>query len=64
MPDTKEELLRDWFRRLRESQFAHYESGKSYEHYNYRLGIPVVVLSTIVGTSVFASLGKSTFHRI
>ena len=52
------ELLMSWRRRLRETQFSHYESGKPLSHAIYWLGIPVVVLSTFVGTSVFATLQK------
>ncbi len=61
---STEELLGDWYRRLRFSQFAHYESAKSFEHLNYQIGIPVVVLSAFVGTSVFASLGKVTDEKL
>lgn len=57
-PETPKELLTRWVQRLRESQFSHYESAKVLSRYNYFLGIPAVFLSTIVGTSVFASLGK------
>ena len=55
-PDTPRELLDDWYRRARESQFAHYEAVKPLVRANYLLGIPVVILSTFVGTSVFATL--------
>lgn len=53
------ELLENWLRRLRESQFAHYEAAKSLSRSNYTLGIPAVILSTFVGTSIFASLGET-----
>ena len=52
-------LLEDWYRRLRYAQFAHYEAAKAFDRMNYWLGIPAVVLSTLVGTSVFASLGEA-----
>lgn len=58
MAASTEELLEDWYRRLRYAQYAHYEAAKAFDRMNYWLGIPVVVLSTFVGTSVFASLGK------
>lgn len=54
-----QELLIDWYCRAKFSQYAHHESAKLYERLNYLLGIPVIVLSAFVGTSVFASLGKS-----
>jgi len=52
------ELLTDWLRRLKETQAAHYESSKPLAGYNLALGIPVVVLTAFVGTSVFATLEK------
>jgi hypothetical protein len=56
---TAENLLSDWYRRIRFAQFAHYEAAKSYDRMNYGLGIPVVILSTFVGTSVFANIGST-----
>ena len=58
-PQNTKELLEKWLKRLRESQFAHYESAKSLSRSNYALGIPAVILSTFVGTSIFASLGET-----
>lgn len=52
-------LLIDWYCRVKFSQYAHYESAKLYEKLNYLLGLPVIILSAFVGTSVFVSLGKS-----
>jgi hypothetical protein len=59
-PKTIEDLLTDWHRRVRESQFAHYEASKQLARANFAFGIPVVILSTFVGTSVFATLGKDS----
>ncbi len=56
---TAEELLTQWERRSRESQFCHYEAAKYFAGLNYVLGIPVVVLTCLVGTTVFATLEKS-----
>lgn len=64
MAVSTEELLGDWYRRLRFAQFAHYEAAKAFDRMNYWLGIPVVVLSTFVGTSVFANIGKVVDARI
>jgi peptidoglycan hydrolase CwlO-like protein len=55
-PDSVDELLKRWHKRLRESQFAHYESAKMLSRANLGLGIPVVIFSTLVGTSVFATI--------
>lgn len=57
-------LLKEWQSRLREARLVHYEAAKYYSRYNQWLGIPVVVLSTFVGTSVFAALGQSIDIRV
>jgi hypothetical protein len=59
-PISTEQLLDDWYRRARESQFAHYNAAYPLASANYRLGLPVIVLSTFVATSVFATLESST----
>jgi hypothetical protein len=64
IPKTTEELLTSWHRRLRETQFCHYEAAKPLAHANYWLGVPVVILTTFVGTSVFATLEKQVELRI
>ena len=38
---------------------AHYDAAVIIKRYNYLLGIPIVILSTLVGTSLFASLNYS-----
>jgi hypothetical protein len=63
-PQNSKELLEKWMRRLRESQFAHYEAAKSLSQSNYTLGLPAVILSTLVGTSIFASLGETVTPSI
>jgi len=57
-------LLGGWYRRLRECQFLHYEAAKALASYNYWLGLPAVLLATLVGTSVFAALGRSVDPRL
>jgi hypothetical protein len=55
---TSAEVIDDWYKRVAVTQRAHYFSADSFGRRKYWLGIPAVVLSTIVGTSVFASLLK------
>lgn len=55
---SPEELLQDWYLRLRFAQYSHYEAAKSFDRMNYWLGVPVVIFSTFVGTSVFANIGE------
>jgi hypothetical protein len=52
------ELLIDWLLRIRRIQLAHAKSATYFERLNFWLGIPVVALTTLVGTSVFATLQK------
>jgi hypothetical protein len=48
--------LRDWERRAAAAAEVHFQSAERLSRWNLFLGIPVVVLSAIVGTSVFATL--------
>lgn len=57
MPNT-EEVLEDWYQRVAVTQRAHYLSADHFGARKYWLGIPSVVLSTLVGTSVFATVQK------
>ena len=50
-----ESLLKDWRSRVYASQSAYYSEAERLRRYHYLLGIPVVVLSTAVGTSLVSS---------
>ena len=52
-------LLREWEVRASVSQDAHYVLATRLGGYNLLFGIPVVVFTTIVGTSVFATLQEN-----
>lgn len=60
------DLLVDWHLRIRKAQLGHIKTAVYYDRVNLWLGIPVVVLTTLVGTTVFATLQKeaSTSTRI
>ena len=51
-------LLEDWDNRAAASSDAHYALAGRLAGRNIQLGVPVVVLTTIIGTSVFATLQK------
>lgn len=55
---TPTELLKHWRFRVHRVQLAHYEAGRVYGRYHILLGLPAIVLSTIVGTAVFATAGS------
>lgn len=59
-----EDLLVDWLRRIRKAQLAHIKTAVYFERVNLWLGVPVVILTTLVGTSVFASLQKEATTSI
>ncbi|MBD1913483.1 MULTISPECIES: SLATT domain-containing protein [unclassified Leptolyngbya] len=58
MPTTEEkfDLLHKWYKRIRIAQAGHYQDARRLKQLHLLLGIPVVVLSAVVGTGVFASL--------
>jgi hypothetical protein len=57
---TNEEraLLNEWAARVSAAQHAHYYLMTRLRRKNLWLGVPVVVLTTAVGTSIFATLQK------
>ncbi len=55
---TPEQVLQDWYQRVAITQRAHYLSADHFGSRKYWLGVPAVVLSTLVGTSVFATVQK------
>jgi hypothetical protein len=55
---TMNDVLNDWYERVAATQRAHYRSADHFARKSYWLGIPVIALTTLVGTSVFATLQK------
>lgn len=55
-PSTNADLILAWLRRARESQLAHYEMAGALSRRAHWLGGPVIAITAIVGTSVFASI--------
>jgi hypothetical protein len=53
---TQGDVLRQWYERVCATQRAHYRSADHFGRKHLALGIPVIALSTLVGTSVFATL--------
>ena len=50
-PESKE-LLDDWLYRIRKAQLAHIKTAVYYDRINLWLGVPVVILTTLVGMLV------------
>ena len=59
-------LLDSWRERVRTYQKAHYDAAERLRRRNYLFGVPIIALSAIVGTSVFATIseGLSLWSRI
>jgi len=58
------DLLNKWRMRALESQASHYESAKVLKNGNYWLGIPVIIFSTFIGTSIFSTLESSVEIKV
>ena len=54
------ELIAQWHFRNHRVQLAHYESARRFERLHLWLGLPAIAFSTLVGTTVFATLSKTT----
>jgi len=52
------QLANKWQKRARTNQKGHYMVAEKLRHKNCQFGVPVVVLSAIIGTSIFATLTK------
>lgn len=51
-----EAIIAVWYRRARESQFAHYKAADRCTRLSRRLGVPSVLLCAAAGTTLFATL--------
>ena len=58
------DLIESWRRRAHRMQLAHYETARTFDSSHLWLGLPAIVFSTVVGTTVFASLSKDTDVRL
>ena len=54
--DSAEVLLKDWRQRMAAASEAHYKLASRLRRNNLMLGVPVVIFSSCVGTSLFATL--------
>lgn len=56
---TAERALVVWLRRARHAQHSHHEAGKFNVRLHYIVSTPVVVITTAIGTTAFATLSES-----
>jgi Protein of unknown function (DUF4231) len=55
-PGSPDELVLAWIRRTREAQMSHYEMAEQLSRRHHWMGVPVIVIAAVVGTSAFASV--------
>ncbi len=60
--EEKINLLKNWKKRIKKAQRAHYKDAHRLKRNKKLIGIPTVILTTIVGTGIFASLQNSSPH--
>jgi len=58
-----EELLCNWRRRVYAAQAAYYGEAERLRRRNYQLGIPVVIVSSLVGTAVFSNWADDPTYK-
>src|SRR5262249_14050962 len=59
-PGSHLELLRGWLIHAHKGRDRHDTAARIYERSKYLIGIPALIVSTIVGTSVFSTLAAET----
>jgi hypothetical protein len=62
--DQARDMLTDWHLRATAAQFGYQSKAQRSRRANLALGIPVVALTTIVGTSVFAALTRDPTEQV
>ena len=58
-PQSDDELLRGWLVHAHKCRDRHDLAARHCDTLRYAIGVPTIMLSAIVGTSVFSTLGKS-----
>jgi hypothetical protein len=56
----KRNLLETWYKRAEACHKCHFLASHRYSRYNYMIGIPTILFTTVVGTSIFASLSTES----
>jgi hypothetical protein len=60
--ENLEALVDEWKRRAWAAQTAHYRRATKLSRMHVTFGVPVVILSTVVGTSLFATLNEENLN--
>jgi len=62
--EKKEDLLRGWHRGRRILQIGNFAVSTYFGKLGKRFGVAVVVATTIVGSTIFATMGESQYQVI
>ena len=63
IPDEEPNVLDQWHRGIRLLHIAHAKAATRFRQRGRMLGVPVVVLTTIVGTSIFATISEDAISE-
>jgi len=55
----KRNLVEIWYKRVETCHKCHFLASQRYSRYKYLVGIPTIFFTTLVGTTVFASLSST-----
>ena len=61
MVEEKLKLLSEWKKRIRKSQKAHYKDAERLKRHKLYLGIPTVILTSLVTAGVFTSISETEY---
>jgi len=53
-----EKLITGWFERARDNELAHDQCGNRLNRWHYRLGVPIIILTTVAAGTIFYWLGR------
>jgi hypothetical protein len=63
IPGEKPDLLDQWHRGIRLLHIAHAKAAARFRRWGRLLGVPVIVLTTVVGTSIFATISEQAISE-
>lgn len=61
---TEDDLLRKWCNRAHIVINAHYAAASVFQRRHRLLGVPTIILTTFVGTTIFATLAKEANQAV
>lgn len=56
--NSSDQLLAEWRKSIVENQSMHYQSASYFENWGRSFGILVIIMTTVVGSTIFATMDK------